>query len=250
MSFQEEGSDVSRMNREAARSPVVVHPDTYYVLAWAVRLAQLSHGLFDASIGGKLVEWGMLAAPNADALPDPRVSFRDIELGSARQVFFKRPLWVDLGGIAKGYAVDRAVAALQACGIRSACVNAGGDLRIVGQEAERVAIRTARAAHDVIPILEIQSGALATSCGAGSSRLHAGERVSCHVSGQTRQAVDARATVSVLAGRCIIADALTKVVLADAAAAAPLLRRFRAAAHVHHPEYPGSGWRRVGALQW
>jgi thiamine biosynthesis lipoprotein len=248
MSFQEHASDVSRMNREAARAPVTVHPHTFRVLAWAARLAQLSQGLFDASIGGRLVEWGILATPT-DALPDPHVSFRDIELGSARQVFFKHPLWIDLGGIAKGYAVDRAVAALHACGIRSACVNAGGDLRTVGPEAERVAIRTAAAPADVLPILEIQRGALATSCGASSSRTHAGVRVSCHVSGRTREAVDARTTVSVLAARCVIADALTKVVLADEAVAAPLLHRFHAVAHVHHPDHPGSGWRQVGARQ-
>ncbi len=249
MSFQESASDISRMNQGAARAPVTVHPHTFRVLAWATRMAQLSQGLFDVSIGSTLVEWGMLAPPDTDAFPDTQASFRDIELGSGRRVFFKRPLWIDLGGIAKGYAVDRAVAALHACGVRSACVNAGGDLRIVGKETERVAIRTAVPSSHVLPMLEIRGGALATSCGADSSRLHAGEQVSCHVSGATRGALDARTTVSVLAGRCVIADALTKVVLADEAGAAPLLRRFKAVAHVHHPSYPGSGWRSMGVLQ-
>jgi thiamine biosynthesis lipoprotein len=249
MSFQEDASDISRMNRSAARAPVTVHPHTFRVLAWAVRMAQVSQGLFDASVGSTLVEWGLLARPNADALPDAHVSFRDIELGSGRQVFFKRPLWIDLGGIAKGYAVDRAVAALHACGINSACVNAGGDLRIVGQDSERVAIRTAAPSRHVLPMLEIRRGALATSCGANSSRFHAGERVSCHVSGLTRKALDADTTVSVVAGRCVIADALTKIVLADESAALPLLQRFRAVAHVHHPAAAGSGWRTLGVLQ-
>jgi thiamine biosynthesis lipoprotein len=249
MSFQDHASDVSRINRGAARAPVVVHPHTFRVLAWAARMAQLSRGLFDASIGSTLVAWGLHACPDADALPDPRVTFRDVELRSGREVFFRRPLWIDLGGIAKGYAVDRAVAALHACGIGSACVNAGGDLRIVGAEAEHVAIRTAEAPVDVLPVLELRAGALATSCGASSSRSQAGDWVSCHVSGRTRRAIDARTTVSVLAGRCVIADALTKVVLADEAQAIPLLRRFRAVAHVHHPTHPGSGWRTAGALQ-
>ena len=249
MSFQEHGSDISRMNRGAARAPVAVHPHTIRVLAWAARMAQLSQGLFDATIGSTLVEWGLLATPDADALPDPRVSFRDVELHSGREVFFRRPLWIDVGGIAKGYAVDRGVAALHACGISSACVNAGGDLHIVGAEAEHVAIRTAAAPVDVLPVLKLRAGALASSCGASSRRSHAGDWVSCHVSGRTRRAVDARTTVSVLAGRCVIADALTKVVLADEVAAAPLLRRFQAVAHVHHPAYPGSGWRTLGLPQ-
>jgi thiamine biosynthesis lipoprotein len=250
MSFQEEGSDVSRLNRAAARAAVTVHPHTFRVLAWAARMAQLSQGLFDASIGSTLVEWGILAPPGAAALPGgPHASYHDIELASGQQVFFKRPLWIDLGGIAKGYAVDRAVAALHACGVTSACVNAGGDLRIVGTEAERVAIRTATAPVDVLPLVEIRRGALATSCSAISARAHAGERVGCHMSGQTHRAVDARTTVSVLAGRCVVADALTKVVLADEAAAVPLLRRFHAVAHVHHPDCPGTGWRTIGGLQ-
>jgi FAD:protein FMN transferase len=247
MSFQESTSDVSRLNREAARAPVTVHCHTFRVLAWAARIAQLSQGIFDASVGGALVERGLLDHPAAGVLPRYDASFRDIELRSARQVFFRRPLWVDLGGIAKGYAVDRAVAALHASGITSACVNAGGDLRIVGAHAERVTIRTAAAPVDALPVLDIRSGALATS--GGASRSHAGGRVSCHVSGHTRQAVDERTTASVLAGRCVIADALTKVVLADEAAAAPLLRRFHAVAHIHHPDYPGSGWRRAGGAQ-
>jgi FAD:protein FMN transferase len=249
MSFHEHTSDISRMNRQAARAPVVVHPHTFRVLAWAARMAQLSQGLFDASIGSTLVEWGLLASPDAVALPDPHVSFRDIELRCGREVFFRRPLWIDLGGIAKGYAVDRAVAALHACGIGSACVNAGGDLRVVGAETEHVAIRTAEAPVGFLPVLELRAGALASSCGASSSRSHAGERVSVHVSGRTRRPVDVRVTVSVLARRCVIADALTKIVLADEAQALPLLRRFRAVAHLHHPNHPGSGWRTLGALQ-
>jgi len=249
MSFQESTSDVSRMNRDAARAPVVVHPHTFRVLAWAARVAHLSQGLFDASVGSKLVEWGMLAAPDAQALTDANATFRDIELLGGRQVHFKRRLWVDLGGIAKGYAVDRAVAALHSCGIRSACVNAGGDLRSVGVHAERVAIRTGEPPLDALPMLEIRNSALATSCGRTSSREHAAGRVTCHVSGHTRQAVDARTTVSVLAGRCVIADALTKVVLVDRAAAVPVLRYFSAIAHIHHPEFPGSGWSSEGVLQ-
>jgi thiamine biosynthesis lipoprotein len=249
MSFQESTSDVSRLNREAAQAPVTVHGHTYRVLAWAARMAQLSQGLFDASVGSTLVEWGLLARPAGVVLPRCDASFRDIELRSARQVFFKRPLWVDLGGIAKGYAVDRAIAALHASGISSACVNAGGDLRIVGAYAERITIRTAAPPVDALPVLEIRNGALATSGGGGAGRSTAAEWVSCHVSGHTRRAVDARTTASVHAGRCVIADALTKVVLADEAAAAPLLRRFHAVAHIHHPEYPGSGWRRAGVAQ-
>jgi thiamine biosynthesis lipoprotein len=249
MSFQDAMSDVSRINRGAARAPVPVHAHTFRVLKWAARMAQASAGIFDASIGSRLVEWGILAAPDSDAVPDPHASFRDIELLDDRRVYLKRPLWLDLSGIAKGYAVDQAVAVLRGCGVASACVNAGGDLRTVGPLAERVAIRTSDRPQDAIPTVEICDGALATSCGALTRRRHAGTWVSSHVAGQTREAVNAETTVSVLASRCVIADALTKVVMIDHTNATRILRRFNAAAYIHHPDYPGAGWKALGVLQ-
>jgi thiamine biosynthesis lipoprotein len=238
MSFQEGTSDVSRINRSALQAPVTVHAHTFRVLTWAARMAQISSGLFDVSIGGALVNWGTLPAPDADAVPDPNATFRDIELLPGSRVQLRRALWIDLSGIAKGYAVDRAVRVLRRYGIASACVNAGGDLRITGTELERVAIRTAHQHAGTRPIIEISEGALATSSGAPRY----------NVAAQTRTLIDAGTTASVVASRCIFADALTKVVLADAGSAAPILRRFNAAAYVHRTDYPDDGWRSVGEL--
>jgi len=249
MSFQDAASDVSRINRDAARQPVVVHAHTYRVLAWAAHIAQVSDGLFDASVAARLVEWGILAAPAAAAPADPHATFRDIELSPGRQVRCKRPLWLDLSGIAKGYAVDCAIAALRHTGITSACVNAGGDLRILGRQAENVALRAAVPSTDSLPIVEIEAGALATSSGHVTRRRHADGWVSSHVAGHTRHAIDARTTVSVVAGRCVVADALTKVVLTDPERGAQVLGHFGAGAYIHHPDNPGSGWKTLGALQ-
>jgi thiamine biosynthesis lipoprotein len=247
MSFQEAASDVSRINRDAAHAPVTVHPHTARVLKWAARIAQLSEGLFDASIGGRLVEWGILAAPDSRRAPDPRANFRDIELLPGRRVSLLRPLWLDLSGIAKGYAVDQAIAVLRRCGIASACVNAGGDLRSVGPQTEQVALRTAEAPRDAIATVVMRVGALATSCGTATRRRHGGDWVSAHVAGRSREAVNTQTTVSVLSNRCIVADALTKVVLNNQAEAPRILRRLNAAAYVHHPDNPGSGWQALGA---
>jgi thiamine biosynthesis lipoprotein len=238
MSFQEVTSDVSRINRGAHRGPVTVHAHTFRVLTWAARMAQISCGLFDVSIGGTLVAWGTLPAPDADATPDPEATFRDIELLPGHQVRLKRALWIDLSGIAKGYAVDRAVSVLRRSGITTACVNAGGDLRIVGPEAERIAIRTADPHGGSRALVELSDGALATSGGGP-----------CYnVAAHTHTPIDARTTVSVLASRCLVADALTKIVLANDGGAASILRRFNAVAYSHHPDYPREGWRSVGEL--
>jgi thiamine biosynthesis lipoprotein len=248
MSFQEAASDVSRINRDAARAPLTVHRHTYRVLTWAARIAQASDGIFDASVAGQLVQWGILAAPPAAPPADPSATFRDVELLSGGRVRLRRPLWLDLSGIAKGYAVDRAIAALAQSGITQACVNAGGDLRILGAHAERVALRSAVPHADSLAMIEIAAGALATSSGHVTRRRHANRWVSSHVAGDTRHAIDARTTVSVLASRCVVADALTKVVLAEPHRGAKVLGRFGAGAYIHHPDYPGSGWKALGAV--
>jgi len=248
MSFQDAASDVSRINREAAQHPVGVHAHTYRVLAWAAHMAQASQGLFDASIGARLVEWGLLPAPQGAAAADPQATFRDIELLPERRVRCKRSLWLDVSGIAKGYAVDRAIAALVRAGITNACVNAGGDLRILGAQAVNVALRAAVPSAQALPVVALAGGALATSSGEITRRRHAGGWVSAHVAGDTRQSIDARTTVSVFARRCVVADALTKVVLADPERAGALLARFGAGAYLHHPDNPGSGWHSLGAL--
>jgi thiamine biosynthesis lipoprotein len=249
MSFQEATSDVSRLNRDAALAAVTVHTHTYRVLAWAACIARASNGIFDASIGAQLVDWGILNAPEAAAPADRSATFRDIELLPGQQVRFKRPLWLDLSGIAKGYAVDRAISVLARSGIAQACVNAGGDLRILGKQAERVALRAAVPSAAALPMIEIEGAALATSSGELTRRRHAQRWVSAHVAGHTRHAIDARTTVSVLASRCVVADALTKVVLADPQRGAQVLGQFRAAAYIHHPDNAGNGWQALGALQ-
>jgi thiamine biosynthesis lipoprotein len=249
MSFQEAASDVSRMNRAAMRAPVAVHAHTYRVLAWALRIAQASHGMFDPSIATRLVEWGILAAPYAATPADASATFRDIELLPQRQVRFKRPLWLDLSGIAKGYAVDRAIAALVQAGVTRACVNAGGDLRILGRRVERVALRAAVPSTDTLPMIEMEAGALATSSGHVAHCRRGDRWVSSHVAGDSRQSIDARTTVVVLASRCVVADALTKVVLADPDHGTRVLAQFGAGAYIHHPDFPRSGWKALGALQ-
>ena len=130
MSFHDPASDVARLNREAARRAVAVHRDTVAVLRWSLEVAAASAGAFDITVAGELVRWGRL--PALAGIPaNPSGTWRDIELdeddGTVR---FHRPVVIDLGGIAKGYAVDRAIESLAEAGAQRCCVNAGGDLRV------------------------------------------------------------------------------------------------------------------------
>lgn len=239
MSFHERGSDLSRLHRGAARAPVAVDMRTYEVLQAALAIAAESNGCFDPSVAVRLVEWDLLPAPESCVLPDPRADWRDIELLDRARVRFARPLWIDLGGIAKGYAVDRALAMLRARGASLASVNAGGDLRRFGPRAEVVPLRLAPALNTAVPALELADAAVATSAGHATQRRVGGP----HVDGRSRRVVARRRSVSVVAPTCLVADALTKVVLADAGIGARLLRRYEASACLYDEK---RGWRMLG----
>ncbi len=138
MSFHDASSDVSRLNREAFRKPVRVHKWTWQVLTRAQEFSVRSGGEFDITIAPLLSKWGYLPGGYSSGAA---ATFRDIILGPDCTIRFARPLSIDLGGIAKGFAVDCAVSSLLAAGIKSGIVNAGGDLRVFGAEPHQVYLR-------------------------------------------------------------------------------------------------------------
>jgi thiamine biosynthesis lipoprotein len=140
------------------------------------------------------------------------------------------PGWIDLGGIAKGYAVDRAVDALRSEGIAAGCVNAGGDLRVFGDMPFPVAIRAPHAPGLAASNLMLSDEALATSGSYFSSRSHEGRQVSALVDARDGRPLVATCSASVRAPNCALADALTKVVLATGDASHPALAAFGATA--------------------
>jgi thiamine biosynthesis lipoprotein len=237
MSYHAAGSDLSRLNREAARTAIAVHPWTLDVLDQARRLSERSDGVFDVTSAGRLVADGALPDVDGAPPPDPEASWRDILLDAVSGVVrFRRPLRIDLGGIAKGAAVDRAVEALITMGAPAGVVNAGGDLRAFGL-TEHVALRTG-AVGGPAPIMEIRNGALASSGTLDGERCTA-----AHVDGRCGGRIEGR-FVCVAAPRCVWADGLTKVVLALGDACAPVLAAFGAVAHVLEADL---AWRSHGA---
>jgi thiamine biosynthesis lipoprotein len=212
MSFHDLASDVSRLNRSAFREKIRVHPWTWQVLKRAQGFAELSQGAFDITVAPLLCKWGYL--PHAYPADDG-ATFRDVILESRNAVRFRRPLSIDLGGIAKGFAVDRAVECLRTAGLESGVVNAGGDLRAFGVKLHPVHLRDPAAHGKIAGIVSLRNRAIATSGIYFSRRAREHSAVSPLVNGCTRQPHihDISATVS--AADCLTADALTKVVLAQ-----------------------------------
>lgn len=240
MSFHEAGSDLSRLNREACREPVTADERTLAVLRAALALAQETNGVFDPAIGGTLVAQNALPVPADAPNPDPEASWRDIEIDGDGRVRFARPLWLDLGGIAKGHAVDAALDAMDLLPEVRVVIDAGGDLRVAGPGPEM--IRLAVPAIDAVPLVALEDGAVASSTSVPAW----GARFSAHVHGRTRRPVGTASFAAVAAPTCGIADALTKPVLALEAEAEPLLRRHGAQAYIYSDR---QGWRILGGSE-
>lgn len=127
------GSDLLRINRALPDRETAIHPTTWQVLRFAQRLHELTDGIFDP------------------CLPESPGRLSDLELASGARsdgatpggcaVICRVPVSLDLGGIAKGFAVDCAVQALRRAGCTAGLVNAGGDLRLFGAQRERILLR-------------------------------------------------------------------------------------------------------------
>jgi FAD:protein FMN transferase len=218
MSFHAADSELSRLNREASRKPMAVHPWTYAVLRRAVRISALSDGLFDITVAPVLVELGLL--PRLEGSLAGCGDWRDLSFLPHGRVFFRRPLLVDLGGIAKGFAVDQAIHALRRGGCTDAVVNAGGDLRAFGTQRRPIHLRR-RAG--LVPMAELRCGAIATSSPHAILPERLSQPIGCIVDPKQRQAWRGDGSVMVAARSCVIADALTKVAALAGPSCQPLL---------------------------
>ena len=231
MSFHETSSELSRLNREAWIGPVQVSSHTLLVLTEALRIAAASDGIFDPTIAPLAVRAGFLPRPPGAREADPSATWRDVHLDPARgTVRFGRPLWIDLGGVAKGYGVDLATEILREYGAVQGSVNAGGDLRVFGPRSETVALDDGVSGRRDVHGVSVRDCSLASSGSLSPPRDQVRGRMA-HFDGVRRRR-SSRRFVSVLADRCVHADALTKVVMARGAASASLLRNFGASATV------------------
>ena len=233
MSFFEPSSDVSRINRAQAGDFVEVSLLTYKVLETANRFHRDSGGLFDITIAPELQRWGCL--PELECTPNRRRSRScqsDLELVAGSLVRVKRPVRIDLGGIAKGFAVDEGIKAMKQCGGIAGTVNAGGDLRSFGPHPLPIQVRHPQMPGNLLPLTELQDEALATSAIYFSRARWRRQWISPLVNGRNRTPCRASQSVSVLAPDCMTADALTKIVMLDAEGCAPLLAACNARAFI------------------
>lgn len=229
MSFHEPDSDVSRINRCDGSMPVSVSPRTYEVLQFAYQLSALTDGAFDVTVARKLVDAGFLPPPTDASNVVQNASYRDVELLPSSHIGLKKNVWIDLGGIAKGYAVDCAIATLREYKMDSALINAGGDLRFFGL-AQPIHIRHPNVPGSFVSLGLLENCAIATSSSAFSNKVENESVFDPLVDTKKNMCISWNQSVSVIAPDCMTADALTKVVRLFPQGAQQILAHFEAEA--------------------
>lgn len=172
MSPYKEYSELSRINREAHAAPVAVSEELFALLACSLRFSRMSGGAFDITYAsaGRLYDYRAGSQPSPEQLAQAReaIDYRNLVLEPrTRTVRFARAgVSIDLGGFAKGHAVERGVAILREHGIAHGVVSAGGDSRLLGDRCGRpwsIGIRDPRREGQLVAVLPLADVAVSTS---------------------------------------------------------------------------------------
>ncbi|MGN6451488.1 MAG: FAD:protein FMN transferase, partial [Steroidobacteraceae bacterium] len=165
-------SEVSKVNDLAAKEPVVITPELFHLLQTAVEYSRITHGAFDITYAsvGYLYDYPNHVHPTEAQIRAnlPAVNWRNMLLDEEHHTvrFEHAGMRIDLGGIGKGYAVDRGIEILKARGVTRALVTAGGDSRIIGDRMGRpwlIAIRHPDNPNKVVTRIPLADSAVSTS---------------------------------------------------------------------------------------
>lgn len=236
MAVQRSDSDISRLNAHGTQGPVRVDGRVVEVLEAARAVSNLTDGAFDVTVLPAVQAWGFTAgAPHVPTVTPAIAGYSHVLIdASSGTVALTDPgAQIDLGGIAKGYALDRVRGILRAHGVRSAYLDLGGEVATIGHPPDapywRIGIRDPRRPGAVVGTLELGEGAVSTS-GDGEQFVIADGTRFGHIF-DPRTGAPARALVSatVVAASATRADALsTAAVVLGPTAARPALRRVAA----------------------
>jgi FAD:protein FMN transferase len=172
MSVYKPTSEVSKVNDLAAKQAVKISPELFKLLTTALEYSRITEGAFDITYAsvGYMYDFRERKRPSEQQIQAalPAVNYRHVLLDAAHStVRFSQPgVRIDLGGIAKGYSVDRGIEILQARGFTHALVNAGGDSRVIGDRFGKpwiIGIRHPDHADQVITRVPLTDRAFSTS---------------------------------------------------------------------------------------
>ncbi|NIQ03449.1 MAG: FAD:protein FMN transferase, partial [Nitrospinaceae bacterium] len=214
-------SEISRINQSAGGKPVSVSPEVREVVRAGIQWAELTQGAFDITIQPVVRLWdfdgGKEEIPRPEAVQQAagRVNYRDIELTNDSIRLARRGMALNVGGLAKGYAVDRAVAILKRH-VPNGIINAGGDLYAFGRKSPQkpwsIGLQHPRKTQDLLASFELTDRAVATSGDYQRYFIKDGVRYHHIFDPQTGMPARGITSVTVLASKVMDADALSTAV--------------------------------------
>jgi FAD:protein FMN transferase len=172
MSTYKPDSELSRVNASAATAPITVSSELFGLIRQALEYSDITHGAFDITYAsvGQYYDFRKGRKPDSKQLAKvlPVINYHNVKLDATHLTiqFLQPGVRIDLGGIAKGYAVDRGIAILQTAGVRNALVSAGGDTRVIGEHWEhpwKVGIRDPRNREGIVTMIPLEDAAISTS---------------------------------------------------------------------------------------
>ncbi len=231
MSDYKDDSEISELNRHGAERAVRVSESTYEVLQTSIEFSELTGGAFDITVG-PLVDLFHSAeketvAPSKEQIAQAKskVGYEKLKLNSQNRTvkFSVEGMRVDLGGIAKGYAIDKAVQIMQTCGAIGGMVDIGGDIRCFGTPARGkdhwlIGLQDPNDTTDGLGagqpllVLKLADAAIATSGGYRRFALIEGKKYSHIIDTKTGYSSDQLASVTIISKNAIDADALATAV--------------------------------------
>lgn len=172
-----DSTEISYVNRNASGYPVKVSDELFQLIKRSLHYSEMLDGYFDISVGPLTNYWGFNSEHPIETEPDKEliksllkfVDYKYIILDSVNSTisFLKNGISLDLGGIAKGYAIDRASEVLKNHGVNNFLINGGGDLYASGLKADgskwKVGIKNPRDESKLLAVLELQDMCIATS---------------------------------------------------------------------------------------
>lgn len=240
LSFYKDDSEISRLNKQGR---LAVSADTLFVVKRAGEFWQATQGAFDITIEPLLKLWGFVdknfRRPSEEEIKATlgKIGFDKIKISDTIIEFAIENMQINLGGIAKGYAVDCAIQKIRQAGIKSALVNAGGDIYCLGDKFGkpwRVMIKNPNQKGKK-NYLELIDKAVATS-GNYEQYFFADDSRYCHIlNPKTGRPADSGVdSVSVIANDCLTADALaTSIFVLGKEKSMDLAKRFNAVVRVY-----------------
>jgi thiamine biosynthesis lipoprotein len=219
MSTYKPDSELSRLNARAAQAPVQIGAELFGLLQTAMEFSRITEGAFDVTYAsvGFMYDFRAHKRPTEQQIKAalPEVNYRLVKLDAkTRTVRYGRAgMRIDLGGIAKGYAVDRGIAILQARGFQHALVTAGGDSRVIGDRLGRpwiIGIRHPDRKDEIIARLPLVDTAISTSGDYERYFDEGGQRYHHIIDPRTGHSASAVRSATVLADTATRTDGLSK----------------------------------------